>query len=98
MRRLTIFAAAVVLAMGCSDNLFEDVVYGLVGHYDCVSMIWEGEAVDVDGDGQSGTDLIEEFSDCSNAIRAIHSGVDVEMLSGKGVAYITVGFPMQSLS
>lgn len=68
-----------VLSISCSkeDYLLEQVTDSVRGKYTCVSMIWNGEPIDLDGDGTCQTNLMNEFSTFENAQLALARPVRV---------------------
>lgn len=72
INKLILIALAVFAANACVDKQVPaDAAFELVGEYACVEAVWDGAAVDLNGDAVAGTDLMVEFSGLETALLAI---------------------------
>lgn len=71
MKRIFYFLAVAVLAAACEkapqENPLEKITDTVRGEYECRSIMLQGEPVDLDGDGKSSIDVLQEFETYSNA-------------------------------
>ncbi len=64
MNRLTKYCIILVLlSVSCAkeDHTLEQISDTYQGRYNCTSMVWKGNPIDVDGDGAPNTELFNEF-------------------------------------
>lgn len=90
----------VILTISCSkeDNLLEQVTDSVRGKYTCVSMIWNGEPIDLDGDGVCHTNLMYEFSSFENSRLTLGRPARIYPVNAyEKECPITLEIPMQAI-
>lgn len=80
------------------SNIINNATKGLIGHYRCVSIQWQGQPIDISGKGNATNDIINGFQELSNANAALEKGAYVDSPKEiNDLTLITLCVPMQSL-